>query len=331
VPIHYIAGDILTNEHRTQAFAVACNCEGVMNLHSTVPFREKFPSLYQEFQEACAMEPPALDVGDIFTYEGRDQYTIFNLAIYRNRYLVMAGHRTIEEVFRKLRALLEERQIASIAMPPIGGGTGFIEWARARRSLERTFRDWEGDIYVYMKHATREDQKHWDDADDIDEDKPVYIPRGWKPQMQIYRPTPEGYADEDNRSRGGRRGGRRNRRDRDDNRRGERSGGRRNSRRNNRRDDRKKSGNNSYNRPKDEATKETATAKATLPTAQQPSTDNNNQSGQGERKRRNNNKRRSNNKRRGSNRPPRSKPRRRTNNRKNEGNNAPSGESKPSE
>lgn len=240
MPIHYVTGDILTNEYHAKAFAIASNCEGEMNLQSTVPFRERFPDMFFNFQRRCLDEESALNIGDVYLYVTRDDVPIFNLALYRNRFLVMAGQRTVEDAFRQLRLLAEEAGIISIAMPALGAGTGYIDWTRAKRSLERTFKDWEGDIYVYVKGSVREDMRHWDEADDIDEDAPVRIPRGWKPAMTLY--TPEARrAEKQKRERerkntqedADNKGGGRKRSGRNRNRRGNRGGSGRGRKRNN--------------------------------------------------------------------------------------------------
>jgi hypothetical protein len=218
MPIHYVAGDIMLNEYNANAYAIPTNCEGVMNLQSTVPFRERYPDLYLDFQRRCEDEDEGYNIGDVYLYHTRDNTAIFNVALYRNRYLVMAGHRTIEEAFRQLRSQAEELGISSIAMPPLGSGTGYLEWTRARRSLERVFRDWEGELYVYIKPPIREEMRHWDEAE-IDEDAPVTIPRGWKPQMTLYVPqesksnNKRSGSGNSRSSSGGRRGGRNRRSD----------------------------------------------------------------------------------------------------------------------
>ncbi|QPC84196.1 macro domain-containing protein [Phototrophicus methaneseepsis] len=156
MPIHYIEGDLLENEHKARAFAIESNTEGLMNTQVSVQFRTRYPRLYESYRNICQTEPPQFHAGDVFVWEDHTGQVVYNLAVYANPYLTLAERESIRQSFAELRRLAEERQIDSIAMPPIAAGVGGLNWRGAKRALEETFEGFAGDVYVYMKNKSPE-------------------------------------------------------------------------------------------------------------------------------------------------------------------------------
>lgn len=149
--IRYIAGDLFANENEAKAFAHGCNIEGIMNTQTSISFRDKYPAMYQEYERLCTAEPVEFKLGDVFLWEARDGFWIFNLAVHENKFFKIASRKFLDRAFRRMRQLADEHEIDSIAMPPIGAGMGGLYWGKARSSLERAFKGWKGNIYVYVK------------------------------------------------------------------------------------------------------------------------------------------------------------------------------------
>lgn len=151
--IEYVAGDLFANQHHAKAFAIDCNTEGVMNTQMGIAFRQKYPLMYQEYLRRCEATPAELKLGDTFLWQGSDGTLIFNLAIHTSRFYTIAQNNIVENAFREMRKIADAESIASIAMPPLGGGMGNLNWDKSRRALERAFGKWQGKLFVYTKGA----------------------------------------------------------------------------------------------------------------------------------------------------------------------------------
>lgn len=173
MPIEYTAGSLLANEHKAQAVALACNTEGVMNTIQAIPFRDRYPRLQLDYQQACQTDPP-LKLGDVFVWQSPEGMTIIQLAVMRDRFATLAPVEVIVRAYESMYQVVQEQGIQSIAMPPIGGGMGALNWSRVRRQLERVFKDYEGTIYIYMKETgdTHADSD-FSEIDEGPEEEPV--------------------------------------------------------------------------------------------------------------------------------------------------------------
>jgi len=151
--INYVAGDLFANENNAKALAVDCNTEGVMNTQMGIAFRQKFPLMFQEYHRRCEANPAELKLGEVFLWKSVDGTMIFNVAIQTSRFYTIAQMNIVENAFREMRKVADAEGITSIAMPPIGGGMGNLNWDKSRRALERAFGKWQGRLFVYMKGA----------------------------------------------------------------------------------------------------------------------------------------------------------------------------------
>lgn len=151
MPIRYLTGDLLENENNAQAFAINCNCEGIINTIVGVQFKNRFPKMAEEYRQTCEADPPQFNPGDVFLWQGREGQWVFNVATQDDPYLKLTNRKALEKAFAEMRRLAEENQIESIAMPPVGAGIGGLNWHRARRIMERAFKGWKGTLYVYVK------------------------------------------------------------------------------------------------------------------------------------------------------------------------------------
>jgi len=147
--IQYLVGDVLDNPNKAKAFALNCNCEGVMNTELAVQFRNRYPKMFEEYQRVCESEE--LKPGDVFVWKARDGMWVFNVATFEDQFLKLTSRKKLERAFGELRKQAEANNITSIAMPPLGEGVGGLYWGKNRRLLERSFKGWKGTLFVYMK------------------------------------------------------------------------------------------------------------------------------------------------------------------------------------
>jgi O-acetyl-ADP-ribose deacetylase (regulator of RNase III) len=79
MPIEYISGDLFANRYHAQAFAHGCNCQGAMGAGIAVSFRERYPTMYEEYRRRCKAEPRQFNLGDVFLWRNEQQPWVFNL------------------------------------------------------------------------------------------------------------------------------------------------------------------------------------------------------------------------------------------------------------
>jgi len=151
--IQYLEGDIIANPNKAKAYALNCNCEGIMNTELSVQFRNRYPQMQQEYKRLC--EANELKPGDVFLWKSRDGMWVFNVATQDDPFLKLTSRKKLERAFAEMRKQAEENNINSIAMPPLGQGVGGLYWGRTRRLLERAFKGWKGTLFVYVKSPSK--------------------------------------------------------------------------------------------------------------------------------------------------------------------------------
>ena len=123
--IHFKKGNIL--EANVEALVNTVNTVGIMGKGIALAFKKKFPENYKIYKEAC--ENNQLKIGDLLvTQTGRSipKY-IINFPTkqhWRNRSKI----EFIEKGMEKLVEVIQEKNIKSIAIPPLGCGNGGLNW-----------------------------------------------------------------------------------------------------------------------------------------------------------------------------------------------------------
>src|ERR1700722_11696579 len=130
-------GDILKSD--TEALVNTVNCVGVMGRGIALQFRKAFPDNFKAYEAAC--ERQEVMPGKMF---------IFDTGSFCNpRFIInfpptphWKGKSRIEDIQSGLAALVQEiknRNIRSIAVPPLGCGLGGLRWNEVRPLIEAAF------------------------------------------------------------------------------------------------------------------------------------------------------------------------------------------------
>ena len=137
--IEYKTGDILAED--VDALVNSVNCVGVMGRGIALQFKNAFPENFEAYADACKRDE--VQPGRMFVFETRQlsppRY-IINFPTKRH----WRGKSRIEDVEAGLHALVREvkdRNIRSIAIPPLGSGLGGLEWKDVRPRIEAALRD----------------------------------------------------------------------------------------------------------------------------------------------------------------------------------------------
>jgi len=153
--IFYTTGNLL--EADAEALVNTVNSVGVMGKGIALMFKEAFPRNFKEYRAAC--EEGRVDVGRMFITERRalvGPRWIINFPT-KQHWKGKTRPEWIEAGLEDLRRQIEEREIRSIALPPLGCGYGGLDWADVRPMVEAALGDLQG-VTVIVYEPTREYQ-----------------------------------------------------------------------------------------------------------------------------------------------------------------------------
>lgn len=130
-------GDILSAD--TEALVNTVNCVGVMGRGIALQFKRAFPENFKLYQKAC--DKGEVRPGSMFVYENTEltgpRY-IINFPTKRD-WKQNSRLSDIEAGLDALVAVVRERGIRSIAVPPLGCGLGGLDWNVVRPLIESAF------------------------------------------------------------------------------------------------------------------------------------------------------------------------------------------------
>ena len=137
--IEYKTGDLFTED--AEALVNSVNCVGVMGRGIALQFKNTFPENFKVYAEACKRNE--VQPGRMFVFE-TGQLTnpryVINFPTKRH----WRGKSRMEDIESGLDALaqeIRERNIRSIALPPLGSGLGGLEWSEVRSRIAAVLQD----------------------------------------------------------------------------------------------------------------------------------------------------------------------------------------------
>lgn len=130
--IQYTQGNLVASQ--ADAIVNTVNTVGVMGKGIALMFKEAFKANYLAYQEAC--KRGEVQVGRMFVTEriGRPRW-IVNFPT-KKHWRHPSKLSWVIEGLADLRRVIEERQIRSIALPPLGCGSGGLLWNDVRQEIE---------------------------------------------------------------------------------------------------------------------------------------------------------------------------------------------------
>lgn len=142
--IEYKTGNLFTSE--ANAYVHGCNIKGKMNAGIAVQFRERFPEMFEDYQQRC--RKGLFLPGEGYIYYNRNKPHVINLATQDKN---NAGIVYMESAFKWLANSFNSLGIENVAMPRIGSGLGELDWDLTREILERYFNDSELKVEVWSR------------------------------------------------------------------------------------------------------------------------------------------------------------------------------------
>lgn len=131
--IDFTTGDILQDE--SEAIVNTVNCVGVMGRGIALQFKNKWPSNFKAYAEACRREE--VQPGRLFVFSTGSvtpPHYIVNFPTKRH----WKGKSRLSDIDAGLDALvswIHETGVRSIALPPLGSGLGGLDWADVRARI----------------------------------------------------------------------------------------------------------------------------------------------------------------------------------------------------
>ncbi len=133
--IEFVRGNLL--EARTDALVNTVNTQGVMGKGIALQFKQAFPTMYREYERACAageVKLGKMHVVDLGGLVGGPRW-IINFPT-KGHWRATSKIADVETGLRDLVRVICESGIQSIALPPLGCGLGGLAWNDVRPRIE---------------------------------------------------------------------------------------------------------------------------------------------------------------------------------------------------
>ncbi len=146
--IHYQTGNLLDSE--AEALVNTVNTVGVMGKGIALQFKNLFPDNFKVYYNACKNKD--LKIGQLLVTEEKTllagKKIIINFPTKTN-WRLPSEYQYIEAGLTELVKVIIEKNIKSIAIPPLGSGNGGLDWNKVKQLLEKHLAALECDIQIY--------------------------------------------------------------------------------------------------------------------------------------------------------------------------------------
>jgi len=146
--IVYKKGDLLADS--AEALVNAVNTVGVMGAGIARQFKKQYPEMFLAYEKAC--EAGEVELGkmhfvQVDTDDGKKYVINFpTLAHWSDQ----SELKHIESGLIDLVRIIHEKEIKTIAIPPLGCGVGGLQWQDVRQLIEAAFQNVDGvQVHLY--------------------------------------------------------------------------------------------------------------------------------------------------------------------------------------
>lgn len=145
--ITYTQGNLL--ESPAEALVNTVNTVGVMGKGIALMFKERFTQNFDLYAAACkaqTVQTGKMFVTEVFELEGHRWIINFPT---KQHWRSPSQMKWITEGLHDLRSVILDKEIRSIAIPPLGAGNGGLVWTEVRQHIENILGDLETEIVIY--------------------------------------------------------------------------------------------------------------------------------------------------------------------------------------
>ena len=145
--IRFTTGDILAED--AEALVNTVNCVGVMGRGIALQFKKAFPENFRVYAKAC--QRGEVQPGRMFVFETGALTNPRFIVNFPTKRHWRGNSRTedIEAGLKDLATVIRERNIRSIAVPPLGSGLGGLDWSEVRPRIVEALRGF-NDLHVVV-------------------------------------------------------------------------------------------------------------------------------------------------------------------------------------
>lgn len=149
--IYFIKGNILDSS--AQALVNTVNLAGVMGKGIALQFKKAFPDNFIAYKAACKNNQ--ISIGRLFVYKEQNMLEdkiIINFPT-KTDWRKPSEYEYIEKGLEDLANVVNDYNISSIAIPPLGAGNGGLNWHKVKSIIEDKLSHLDIDIYIYEPSA----------------------------------------------------------------------------------------------------------------------------------------------------------------------------------
>jgi O-acetyl-ADP-ribose deacetylase (regulator of RNase III) len=150
--MRFTQGNLL--EADVEAVVNTVNTVGVMGKGIALMFKERFPENYEAYAAAC--KAGKVRIGEMFVTPGVElegPRWIINFPT-KKHWRQPTKLDWVRDGLAALKDVIREKEIKSVAIPPLGCGNGGLDWAGVRPMIESALRDLDGvELIVYEPAA----------------------------------------------------------------------------------------------------------------------------------------------------------------------------------
>ncbi|MFZ5800060.1 MAG: type II toxin-antitoxin system antitoxin DNA ADP-ribosyl glycohydrolase DarG [Candidatus Omnitrophota bacterium] len=147
--VKVLTGDLFTSKYQTWVNTV--NCVGVMGKGVALEFKKRFPDMFAEYESFC--KEGKVKLGHPYLHKRMVAPWILNFPT-KNHWRQVAN---LNDIIKGLEYLLKYYKawgIESLAVPPLGCGSGQLEWRVVGPTLFRYLSKMDIPIELYAPHGT---------------------------------------------------------------------------------------------------------------------------------------------------------------------------------
>ncbi len=146
--IKYIIGNILESE--AEALINTVNTVGVMGKGIALQFKKAYHNNFKSYAEACKRKEVV--VGKLFVSKDTNLSSVEKYIINfptKTDWRKPSEYSYVESGLDDLIHVLNEKKIKSVAIPPLGAGSGGLKWVKVKKIIEEKLKHLNVEIIVY--------------------------------------------------------------------------------------------------------------------------------------------------------------------------------------
>ncbi|MEQ9220241.1 MAG: macro domain-containing protein [Cyclobacteriaceae bacterium] len=145
--LQFVKGNLLNAE--AEALVNTVNTVGVMGKGIALQFKNRYPENYKIYRDAC--KSGTFHTGEILAVKDgnlMNQKWILNFPT-KAHWKGNSRYEYISSGLKALRQTLQEKNIKSVAIPPLGCGNGGLEWSKVKPMIRQSLEDLDITAFVY--------------------------------------------------------------------------------------------------------------------------------------------------------------------------------------